>query len=159
MSWFRQQIQIWEQMVRSIIVSSTTRLYFPSTPVEAYGRQCLWTERSKEITDLFCSHVQWILLGNSSKSLALVQTLIVNLFMFKGKTTLFPCGGGLRWGRGPSEIHTETICHSFGCRRQQPRFLPTVLQCQPPREQSKGYGHTTIKGGCFGRQKGLYGSS
>lgn len=60
MTCFRQQIQIWEQAVRSIIGLSTTRCCFPSMPLEPSGLQCRWTERSEKVTDLLNFNHYWI---------------------------------------------------------------------------------------------------
>lgn len=49
--WFRLQIQIWGQAVRSIIGWSTTRGCFPSMLLEPLQLQCHWTERWDEATD------------------------------------------------------------------------------------------------------------
>lgn len=52
LSVFRLQTQIWGQVVRSIIGSSTTRSSFPSTPPERSEPLRRWTERSEEIIDV-----------------------------------------------------------------------------------------------------------
>lgn len=141
---FRLLTQILEQVVRSIIVSSTIRSCFPSVPLERSQLQCHWTERLVDLRltwrlDVFCT-VTLLAAENCSKAV-----LAVYLY-FVGQRSLFPNCWSLWWCGGPPAIQINSVCHRSGRGWQQPDIHPTNVQRWPSRKQPQRCSHFTAKG-------------